>query len=432
MLKNRNVLTAVSVFFMCAVASVAYADFAPTIWKYYKDIGGVDQRNADSSVVKAVELDNEVFSNARPDLADLRVIDGTENETPYVLRSEGATAKIATYHPRVLNLSSVPGSHTSFVADFGSNTPHNSIDIITSSSNFRKKVEVSGSNDATEWQILDNKQVIYDYTLEFRAKNTKITYPESTFRYLKIKILDAGDAPINVSGVVAQKTEEKGATRVSYKPSFTIQEENKITKIVIDLGQRGLETDTILLGIDSENFERFVSIQGSDNAVSWNVVGNDVLYSYKTSKLDARKNIIKYANTKKQYLLLQIQNYDNKPLMINGVKAEGLARSLLFLAEQGMSYRLYYGANDARSPVYDLGSVIKRFDENEINVTSLGRQKDNERYTPPMPPPPPVIPFSERFPWLLPSVLTLVSFSLIFLVYKVFKKTSSDDTMRDN
>lgn len=428
MLKKGRIFFS-SVLLASLFAIPAYADFDVSSWKYYKDIR-LDKGLQTHSSIAAVQLDRQVFSGALFDLSDLRVVNDHGEEVPYVVRSEGGSAKIVTYNPKIINLSSIPGAYTTFEIDFGSDSiVHNSIEILTNSINFRRKVEVSGSDDGMHWQILNSGQVIYDYTLEFKAKNTTVSYPESTFRRLKVKIFDEGDTPLSIQGAIAQKTEERAAQTVFYSPQFSVAQENNVTKVLIDLGQRGLETNAITLEIHDENFERYAQIYGSDDAKTWTPVGNDIVYSYKTTKLETKKSQVRYLNTIRRYLLLKINNYDNKPLQITNVQAQGTARSILFLEAGGASYRLYYGAVSARPPIYDLGSVIQRFDESEIASFPLSVQKENPQYKAPITPPPPPVPFSERFPWLLPAVLTITVLILLAIGYLIFKRSMDRDTM---
>ena len=68
------------------IASVVYADFIPEEWLYSKDITIPAGITEDTLI--GVELDNEVFANAKKNFGDLRIIDEGGTEIPYVLRSE--------------------------------------------------------------------------------------------------------------------------------------------------------------------------------------------------------------------------------------------------------------------------------------------------------------------------------------------------------
>jgi len=326
----------ISIFALFLFVGVAHADFDISQWRFYKGVSGV---NTSTSSLVGVELDREVFARANNNLSDIRIIDSNGVEVAYAVRSEVGKAQITSYSPRVLNLSSIPGEYTSFVADFGSNVVHNSLEMLTSSRNFRKNVQISGSDDNESWQVLEKDQVIYDYSLEFKAKDTVLKYPESSFRYLLVKIFDDGDDPIKVSGISAKKLELSKEKKVTYSPVYEFVIKNKKTFVLIDKGQKGLETDKIILGIGSENFERYADVYSSDKKGQWqenkngfSKAGSGVLYSYKTSKLNANKFFIDYNKTQGRYILLEISNFDNDSIAFSSVKLEGVARSILFLA----------------------------------------------------------------------------------------------------
>lgn len=420
------------IFFLATISgsilftSTVYADFLPEEWLYTKDIQLPAGITEDTLV--GVELDNEVFANAKADFSDLRIVDKEGMEIPYVLRSETTQREIVDHSPRMLNLSHVPGSHTSFVADFGGNVAHNQIKISTNSKNFRRKVAISGSNDQKTWQVIKEGDEIYDYSLEFNARDVEITYPESVYKYLLVRIEDDSEESLSIQGVSAKRVETRRAKKVSYTPTVTKKEDGKQTVITLDLGQRGLETDTATLSISSQNFERYVSISGSDNNKDWYNIGNDVLYSYQTSKVNSSKSIIRYGSVNKRFLRLTVNNYDNQPLNIeNSVRLEGLARSILFLADANVSYSLYYGYTKGYHPRYDFDKVYERFDEDEIVRGSLDVQCDSSWYIPPEPPEPPpepVVPWTEKVPWLLPLAYALAGGFLVLIMTNIYRKTT--------
>ena len=417
-------LTTISGSFL--FASAVSADFLPEEWLHAKEIQLPAGITEDTLV--GVELDNEVFANAKADFSDLRIVDKKGTEIPYVLRSETTQRGVVDYSPRMLNLSNVPRSYTSFVADFGGNVAHNQIKILTNSKNFRRKVTISGSNDQKTWQIIKEGDEIYDYSLEFNARDVEITYLESVYKYLLVRIEDGDEEPLSIQGVSAKRVETRRAKKVLYTPSVTKKEDGKQTVITLDLGQRGLETDTATFSISSQNFERYISISGSDNNKDWYNIGSDVLYSYQTSKVYSSKSTIRYGSVNKRFLRMTINNYDNQPLVIeNSVRLEGLARSVLFLADADVSYGLYYGYTKGNHPRYDFDKVYERFDEDEIVRGSLDVQRDSSWYIPPKPldpPPEPVVPWTEKVPWLLPLVYALAGGFLVFIMTNIYRKTT--------
>lgn len=415
-----------------SAASFVHADFIPQEWFYTKDIaipGGIT-----NGTLIGVELDSEVFGNAKSDLGDLRIVDTSGMEVPYVLRSETTKKEVVQYSPKIYDLSYVAGDHTSFIVDFGGNVAHNEISILTSSKNFRRAATISGSNDRTHWQTIVSGRDIYDYSLEFVARDVSITYPESLYRYVQVRIDDNGDSPLAISGVSAQRFEVMRAKKVSYRPTVTQREEGKQTIILADLLQRGLETDTATFAISSQNFQRHVSILSSDDNKNWMRVGDDVVYSYQTSKIRSNKSSVHFSSVKQRYLRFVIDNYDNQPLKIeNAVTLEGLAHSILFLADPNKQYGLYYGYAKGYMPHYDFESVYQHFDEDEIVRGTLDIQKQSPLYTPPQPVmvSKPVAPWTEKYASTLISIAYACAGGLlVFFMMNIFRRTKGNGESR--
>ena len=407
------------------IASFAHAEFLPQEWLFTKNI--ITPEGVGKDTLIGVELDSEVFGKVKKDMGDLRIIDNNGVEVPYVLRSETTKSQTVRYSPKMYDLSFTAGDSTSFIVDFGGNVAHNEISILTSSRNFRKQVKILGSNDRISWKTLSEGKEIYDYSMEFSARDTSISYPESLYRYLQIRIDDSEEKAIKVSGVSAQRFEVTRAKKVFYQPTVIQEEKDKQTIITADVGQRGLETDSATLVISSQNFQRHVSVLSSDNNKNWSTIGSDILYSYQTSKINSSKSIINYGSIKKRYVRFVIDNYDNQPLTIeNKITLEGFAHSILFLADANKTYGLYYGYENGYMPHYDFESVYQYFDENEIVRGTLDVQKPSSLFkvAEPIVVPEPVIPWTEKYQ----TALIAIAYScagglLVFLMMNIFRRT---------
>ena len=202
-------------------AFAAYAKFTLSQWQFYKTISLPSGVSQDTLV--SAELDEEVLTKSAHNLADLRVIEGKENEIPFVMRSLASESHVRSFSPLMLDLSSVPGENTSFVVDFGDlNEPHNSITILVSplEKNFRRNAKIEGANtldDESVWRVLKDRESIYDYSLEFHVQDSTITYPDSAFRYLRVTIADGGQSPLRITGVRGERTIQKSGKVLSYE-----------------------------------------------------------------------------------------------------------------------------------------------------------------------------------------------------------------------
>ena len=133
-------------------------------------------------VAAAVDLD--VYAHARRDLGDLRVFEGEGRETPYKLLVESGDHRRGRVESAMRDLGRVPGSRTSFVLELPQNGAlHNEVEIRTSSNNFRRRVEIEGSEDGDSWRLLEGDGLIFDFTIEergFNSRETRVAYPASS------------------------------------------------------------------------------------------------------------------------------------------------------------------------------------------------------------------------------------------------------------
>jgi len=320
------------VFLFSAVP--AGADFEIKNWRYEKTIQL--PRLSRTGLVE-LSFDEEVFANASQGLRDVRIIDSNGQETPYKLVVERKKAERASLTGRVLDKSFIPGEYSFFVIDLGqAGLFHNQVDIRSSSLNFRREAIVEASNDAETWSVVNRKAIIYDYTdaeAGLKARNTRIKYPESTKRYLRIKVINKDEEPLNISGAAVFYEKATLATAVSYSAIIieqSIDEERRASRLVLDLGSSGLPNNSLSIQTSSSNFQRDMGIEGSNDKEKWNIVkSRDVIFAFRTPKFTGSKFNVGYPENTYRYLRLTIFNRDNPPLNIQGVNVSGLLQLYL-------------------------------------------------------------------------------------------------------
>ena len=127
-----------------------------------------------------------------------------------------------------------------------------------------------------------------------------------------------------------------------------------------------------------------------------------------------------YAETTYRYTcgLSYRNNEDNPSLSIDGIEAQGLAHKVLFLAQPGETYSLYYGNPNAGLVSYDSGQA-------PAVPGHLSRHTDRKPWraggqSPEFAVPQP--PFSERFPWLIPVGVAAAAAVMALLLFGFFKQ----------
>ena len=404
--------------------SSAAADFSLKDWKFAKSIS-VPDGLTEGDLVEVVP-DPEVFNRAAPGLADLRIVQGNEQEVPYQVVVERGSRDRRSFTVSIRDLGFVSGQYSSFVADLGQGgLLHNEIEVFTSSQNFQRDVTVEASNDATKWTVLQEGTKIFDFTLKeraFTARDTRVRYPESTARFLRIRITNDGDEPLNISGASVFSVAETLAEEASYPAIISERTEDSTTRtslIVFDLGTKGLPTNKLTIQTDQVNFYREVALEGTGDAPRWSPVQRSgVLYSYDTPKFVGDKLTLSYPEITFRYLRLTIDNEDNPPVPIDGVEFSGVPRKLVFQAQPGAAYTLYYGNPSARAPSYELERILPFLETENLPVGGLGPQADNMAFQ--------VeedrLPFSERYGWLITVVVVVAALGVALLLFGVVRK----------
>ena len=382
-------------------------------WRYYKPVTLPDSAVAPGLV--ELELDPEVYAHAAPGLGDIRVTEqqGGE-EQPYKLLVESGDQRRAPVAAKTQDLSRGPGKDTTFILDLQSEGAlHNELEVQTSSEDFQRRVEVEGSDDGKSWRTLENNGTIFAITIKergFAAGDTRVTYPDSTARFLRVRIIDDGLEPLNIKGGVVFFARQLEPRRAEIPLVVVERQENperKSTTLLMDAGSAGIPANRIELEILRRNFHRQVSLEGSDDMLAWhNVQSNETLYDFDTPKFVGNDLSIGFGESRYRYYRATIANEDNPPLPVNGARASGFVRKLVFSADPAGSYRLYYGNPDAGSPSYDLERIFPYLVTEGLPIAGLGPHTQNPAF---FVPEPPAKPFTERFPWLLPVIVAIAA-----------------------
>lgn len=411
----KKIILSVSIFLFTAAS--AYADFDSAKWQYAKEI-----RVSGSQNLASFTIDNQVYEHANENLSDLRIIDANGQEIKYKLSVERESRELETLSLSVRDLATKEGEYTQFVADLGREGQlHNSITILTNSVNFRRQVEVESSKDGQSWLLVkraDEGGYVYDYSLDFKAKNTAVYYPQSTSRYLRIKILDNGDDPIKVSGATAINDIYFGARTTNLTPQVleTRQDKDKQTTIyLLDLGARGIPSNRLKFSTADTNFNREVLIEGSNDKSSFTLVGRDVIFSYDTPKFSGEKGTLNFPEGNFRYLRLTVFNRDNPAISLSTFESIGNVRKVVFENKKG-ALRLFYGNSSARFPDYDIGAYLAYYSAGDVSPAVLGQEATNGSFE--------VAkaaqkPLTERYPYLLPGVLAVAVLILGSLIARL-------------
>jgi hypothetical protein len=395
------------------------ADFNLNDWRYFKEVSILEKGTS------RIVLDEEIFSKAKENFSDLRLISEKNKEIPYELSLAKKLSTQEDYAVKLINNSYVSGKHSMVILDLQEKGKLiNSLLIRTDLENFQRNVKVYGSDDLEIWNTLRDDAYIYDYTDKrgnFKSQNTSLAFPDSFFRYYKLEVSDQEESPIKIISVMASDVKKEKIQEIEKKIDFSVSEneEQKITQVILDLGQSGIPFEKMRIGIDDKNFNRQVLIYSSQDREKWDYVSRDYIFSYDTAKFKGEKKLISFNEIRKRFIKLEILNNDNASLRINSLFGFYIPREIFFQTEETGKFKLFYGNSHAVQPQYDFSSYSQYLDLESAKLVKISDQKDNPEYIKKAEK---ELPFSERIPFFLPIVLISVSMLLIILVYKFIKE----------
>ena len=391
--------------------TAAFADFAESDWRYVKPIALPAAFEGED--LAEIVLDREVFVAAADGLTDLRIIADGQDEVPFELQVARGKMGSISIPSTIRDLGYVPGEHTTFVAELESiGGLHNEIEIATPSRNFRRPVVVEASAVRVTWAEVAERE-IYAFEVEdrgFSARNTRVRYPESTLRYLRVRIGEGPEGAVEVAGANVLLTTEVVPREVSWPVtlrSVPDQTEEGTAQLDVDLGTGGLPHSRIMLQVLDVNFYREVDIQVSDDGDTWKVWGSrSAVFAYDTPRFVGNDLGLTYPETTARFIRLTVHHGDNPPFSVEDVDVYGIQRALVFSAEASRSYSLYYGNGEATKPSYDIGHILPYLETDGLPQAGLDAQEDNPGF---FEEPPARKPLTERLPWLLPTAVALVA-----------------------
>ncbi len=409
----------------------------------------------------------------KSNISDIRVFTGIGAQVPYTLNYSSFSEKQEVVNLDVKNLS-VRNGQLEFLLDNKEqlSLTHNSINFLNTSSqtNFRYIIRVYGSDvsisiDSNNWRelTLDTKpQYVFNFydTMTGRSvSNYSISYEPSSTKFLKIILIPfdknlALESDVNfnnnlfefkpknvmVGGVITQQALVSGLKEspISMDTKIVQNEKNQTTEIYVDFKDKGVLVNGIDLVGSSLNFYRNVSVQVKNDVVAegvnnyqkfipshngeWYPLGNvNSIYSFTKedgTKLESLR--INFPMTKASHYKIVIDNQDNQPLSLEPkVIFNAPVAVLTFIPRSQGPFYLYFGGN-LSAPVYDIDSVLENtsLKQKDISTVVVSSVLSNPEYKPIVP----VIPFSEKYAWLLNVVLVLLVAFIALLIVSYVRK----------
>jgi hypothetical protein len=195
---------------------------------------------------------------------------------------------------------------------------------------------------------------------------------------------------------------------------------NKSTQLLLDLKSENRPSHRLSIDTSESHFFRDVILEESSDLDFWNpIVPNGTFYSLEAGGYQDSKLSLYYPETDSRYFRLTIMDGDNLPLEgVNNIRIWGAERKAIFFAHPNSNYKFYYGNDTAQAPTYDIEQFFSSTGGIPLFEAFFNSEVENNKFQDLRKP------LTERYPWLLGTLVGIASIILASLSLKVFRKSN--------
>jgi hypothetical protein len=311
--------------------------------------------------VHAITLSAELLGSARSDLGDIRLLDSTGTEVPYVLREVARAPGPEHFVAFNLLRNAVLPHRTELEIERPAGEAIEELHVWIKPIDAEKRVRITGSDDRRAWYMVKDEHVaVRGSRGEPPHQVLVLRTPRSDYRYLRLTLNDSLTAPMKVLGI-GRFVPEQAPEAVHGPPvdlPFTRKDSARWTILRVASPNALLIERLAFTVQDTAPFLRTAELSAWRSAEvregrrtrteRWReTMGTFTIqrrggcaFSLMPARLDTFE--------------IRIDNGDDLPLRISAVSAQCRQRVLLARLEPGMRYRVVSGQERLSPPRYDL------------------------------------------------------------------------------
>lgn len=361
-----------SLVYMLPVFTVIEAKDKSNDWHFSKSIDIPDNNKYQSFF-----LDEEVYAGADENLNDLRIVNSKGQFVPFYIENgyKESQEQNVVYSSTLVNTAK---KDQNTILDFritpikeNEDIQGDTLLIDLPNIDFLKHVEVYGSYDGNLWEYIKKNDLYRTDRLENKMINLGTVHKYSFYR---VKVLDNVENLIFKQLHLVHKTYDFkwNDYKKTSNPTFKIKEGSKMTDIAIQNKNR-LKIKTIMLDVDN-NFTRAYSVfDPKDNEIQ--VDGKNEIYHINFKNVQINDTTITAVTPITQpYFTIKINNEDNPPLDIKGIKVEYFLDKIIFEDTGTGPYKLLYGNDHVEAPKYDIENFKQYIQRENLALGKLKEQ----------------------------------------------------------
>ena len=359
------------------VAAPSVFSFEPNEWRQSETL------DVPHPGLVRVNLPAATLDIAQPGLEDLRLVDQTGNQVPYLIERPAPEAE-STVRPAEFR-SSIETGATRLIIKTGTHTPIAGVTLDTPARQFVKGVDVEGSHESTNWKKLAAGEPIFES--QDGASNARVSFREGVWEFLRLTIDDRRSEPVPFTGAQLHKAR---ATAPAESLPIRIKSHDEslgTTRLDVDLGTANLTLGSLRIDTKEPLFTRAVTLatpELGDDGVRERTIAEAAIYRMNVNgKSEARLDIPVELQLHTRELLVLIRNEDSPPLSIEGVRVERRLVQLIFFANQAGRYSLLSGNSQTTAPRYDLSALSERLKNADAMEVVVSPATANPNYRAP-------------------------------------------------
>ena len=294
----------------------------------------------------------ELSAHSKSDLSDIRILDEKNRQVPYLIRtSSGVSIQEPFIELPVLSIQT-DSNKTKVEIDARKLEQKSSLSLQIGNNAVERFTSISGSNDQKTWYIIDERIGLRNNGAEGKGHFVQsIEFPVITYGFLKLNIHNGDSDPLNILKAGVYGTSKKTLPVFVENPAPFIRQvdsANGKTYVFVQQQQPYL-VDRLTVSITGSPFykrEARVFVPGN-LAVSSHTITRFRIASDQVPVIDLDGN--HYSS-----FVLEIENGDSPPLIIENVSLAQVQKHLVVYLEPGKQYTLMTENPVAASPRYDL------------------------------------------------------------------------------
>jgi hypothetical protein len=331
----------------------------PETWRHWRYAAPVEAAPIDQPRLVSVIVPNDVTVECAPGWADLRVIDETGREVPYLLDARHPREGRDWREARLLDTGVVPGQYSQVVLDLGAGPPvHNAVDVgLGGRDDVQAGLQIELSDDGQTWRAVGDRVPVFRLREAGRGERTDATYPASRSRYVRLRLFGGG-APVDIASARVAYESPTPADRIPAGVALAPAPADAESRESRWVSARAARTPVSEVRFETAapQLARRVVVEVAQQRDRWRpVASGDILRSAASAERPLSLEFPEAAG----HWRVTVLNGSDPPIADLTPVLYTTVRRVVFLQEPDREYRLLYGHARPAAPRYDFARLTK-------------------------------------------------------------------------